>query len=152
MSVNPKCTYPNCLGIFPRTVLEPCQNPSCTKGSAALLHHACQTEYEYSQNIDSGLSKRCFECTENKNTKTSSVTVAATDIAPQRNDFVPPSSIGGTNILTVDARTCIDTIDPNVPVNMIDECIVPPVVDVVPPENEKNNVALVKIVEYSVKR
>ena len=50
------------------------------KGSVAILHHACQTEYEYSKYIDCGPPKRCFHCMERNNGKKSSSSIA-TNIA-----------------------------------------------------------------------
>ena len=58
----PKCSYPNCLGIFPEGILEQCATEGCTNR----LHHACQAEYESSQNIDFGLHKYCFSCCDRK--------------------------------------------------------------------------------------
>ena len=60
--MHPKCSYPNCLGIFPEGILEQCAIEGCTNR----LHHACQTEYESSQNIDLGLHKYCFSCCDRK--------------------------------------------------------------------------------------
>ena len=58
----PKCSYPNCLGIFLEGILEQCAIEACTN----CLHHPCQTEYESSQNIDLGLHKYCFCCCDRK--------------------------------------------------------------------------------------
>ena len=53
-----KCSYPDCLGIFPDTLLETCRKDNCNYR----LHHVCQTEYESKQNVDIGLHKYCINC------------------------------------------------------------------------------------------
>ena len=53
-----KCSYPDCLSIFPDTLLETCRKENCNYH----LHHVCQTEYESKQNADIGLHKYCINC------------------------------------------------------------------------------------------
>ena len=53
-----KCSYLDCLGIFPDTLLETCRKENCNYR----LHHVCQTEYESKQNVDIGLHKYCINC------------------------------------------------------------------------------------------
>ena len=53
-----KCSYPDCLGIFPDTLLETCRKENCNYR----LHHLCQTEYESKKNVDIGLHKYCINC------------------------------------------------------------------------------------------
>ena len=53
-----KCCYPDCGGIFPDTLLEPCLKENCN----IRLHHVCQTEWESTRDVDIGLHKYCYNC------------------------------------------------------------------------------------------
>lgn len=56
--MNTRCTFPNCLGVFPNKNLETCSSDKCRR----ILHHACQSEFEFSHGVELEMHKWCFKC------------------------------------------------------------------------------------------
>ena len=62
MAPSYKCSYPNCLGIFPDSNLEYYATEVCNKE----LQHACQAGYEHDIGVQLALHKICITCLTSK--------------------------------------------------------------------------------------
>jgi len=140
-----KCSYPKCPGypIVLRSLCLGCQIHS--------YHHICQTELEQELGISLELTRKCHYCiwsviedhniakrrreeaaTAAKRRREEAAAAAvppsttATDVAPVRNDFIPPSSIGVSQEAT-DTHSVTKTLT-NIAGNTNDGNIPPPVI------------------------
>ena len=117
-----QCSYPKCPG-YPLALIAVCKG--CNMGLQ--YHHICQTAFEEEKGVSFDLMKRCYHCTDNmigeylqvKNSAAQETvccplsdiapSTIATDIAPVREDFIPPSSIAASQEATA-ARTDTETL------------------------------------------
>ena len=140
-----KCSYPKCPGypIVLRSLCLGCQIHS--------YHHICQTELEQELGISLELTRKCHYCVWSviedhniaKRRREEAATAAkkrreeaaaaavppstiATNVAPVRDDFIPPSSIGVSQEAT-DTRSVTKTLT-NIAGNTNDGNIPPPVI------------------------
>ena len=132
------CSYPKCPG-YPLALIAVCKG--CKMGLQ--YHYICQTAFEEEKGVSFDLMKRCYHCTDNmigeylqvKNSAAQETvccplsdiapSTIATDIAPVREDFIPPSSIAASQEATA-ARTDTETLTQRA--GYTNDGIIPPLV------------------------
>jgi len=140
-----KCSYPKCPG-YPLAL-----RALCLGCKIHPYHHICQTDLEQEMGISLELTRKCHYCIwsviedhdiakeRRKEAATAAVRIhvtsplvdvapstIATNVAPVRDDFIPPSSIGVLQEAT-DAHTVTETLT-NIAGNTNDGNIPPPVI------------------------